>query len=271
VSPGYFQTLGIPVISGRTFTDYDTFESPRVVVVSQAMARKYWPGTSPLGKQFRFGRTRAEVVGIVGDVRQRDPARAPDSLFYVPMQQDSEPWNFIAFALRVQGDPAALASAAREAVLSVDPDQPVARIRTIEEIADSLLAARRFNTILLTVFSVVALMLAAIGTYGVMAYSVTRRTREIGVRMALGARPIDVLRMVLGQGAALVAVAVALGLAGAGATNRLLSQQLFEISASDPGALAAGTFTLCLLALFACYVPARRAMHIQPLDALRDE
>jgi putative ABC transport system permease protein len=156
-------------------------------------------------------------------------------------------------------------------VLAVDPDQPVARIRTIAEIADSLLATRRFNTILLTTFAGVALLLAAIGTYGVMAYSVTRRTREIGVRMALGARPADVLRMVLGQGAALVAVAIGLGLVGAAATNRLLAQQLFEISATDPTALAAGVVALCALALVACYVPARRAMKIEPLTALREE
>jgi putative ABC transport system permease protein len=271
VSPGYFRTLGIPVITGRGFTEQDAPDSPRVALVSHSMAKKYWPDGQVLGKQFRFGRTHVEVVGIVGDVRQRDPARAPEPIFYIPLQQDSEPWNFVAFALRVQGDPASFANAAREAVLAVDPDQPVARIRTIDEIADSLLATRRFNTILLTVFSAVALLLAAIGTYGVMAYSVTRRTREIGVRMALGARPADVLRMVLGQGAALVAVAIGLGLAGAAATNRLLAQQLFEISAHDPTALAAGAGTLCALALVACYIPARRAMRIEPLVALREE
>jgi putative ABC transport system permease protein len=147
----------------------------------------------------------------------------------------------------------------------------VARVRTINEIADTLLAGRRFNTILLAAFSAVALLLAAIGTYGVMAYSVTRRTREIGVRMAVGARPGDVLRMVLGQGAGLVAMAAALGVAGAGVTNRLLAQQLFEVSPMDPVTLAAGAATLCTIALMACYIPARRAMKIEPLHALRED
>jgi putative ABC transport system permease protein len=271
VSAGYFQTLGVPVVAGRAFTEQDTLSAPRVAVVSDSMARRYWPNGNAIGQRLRFGRTIAEVVGIVGDVRQRDPARGPEPLLYIPLQQDGEPWNFIAFALRTHGDPGALASAVREAVLAVDPEQPVARIRTIGEIADGLVAARRFNTILLAVFSGVALLLAAIGTYGVMAYSVTRRTREIGVRMALGARPADVLRMVLGQGSGLVACAIGLGLAGALATNRLLASQLFEVTAADPLMLAAGTTTLCAFALIACYVPARRAMRIEPLHALREE
>lgn len=272
VSSGYFRTLGIPLVTGRSFSERDDFGAPRVAIASQAFARRYWPAGNALGQRVGFGsRTTAEIVGVVGDVRQRDPARAPEPLLYIPMQQDTESWSFIAFALRTQGDPAALASAVREAVFAVDPDQPVGRIRTLGDITDTLIAARRFNTILLGLFSSVALLLAAIGTYGVMAYSVTRRTREIGVRIALGARPGDVLRMVLGQGAGLVVVAIALGLAGALMTNRLLARQLFEISASDPATLAAGAATLSAFGLFACYVPARRAMTIEPLAALREE
>ena len=271
VSPGYFRTLGIPVISGRAFTDQDDFDSPRVALVSREMANRFWPQGNAVGQRVRFANKVAEIVGIVGDVRQRDPARAPEPLLYTSFQQDVESWNFMMFALRAQGDPAALAALARDAVLAVDPDQPVARVRTLDEIADTLLAGRRFNTILLSVFSGAALLLAAIGTYGVMAYSVTRRTREIGVRMALGARPADVLGMVLRQGAGLVMTAAVLGIIGALATNRLLAQQLFEVNATDPAMLAAGAVTLCAFALLACYVPARRAMRIEPLDALREE
>jgi putative ABC transport system permease protein len=271
VSAGYFRTLGIPLLAGRAFTDADSPQSPRVAVISAAMANRYWPAGNAVGQRVRFGlSTIVEIVGVVGDVRQRDPARAPEPLLYIPLEQDAEPWNLMAFALRTQGDPALLAAAARDAVLSVDPNQPVSRIRTIDEIADTLVAGRRFNTLLLGLFSAVALFLAGIGTYGVMAYSVTRRTREIGVRMALGARPIDVLRMVLGQGASLVVVAIGLGIAGAFATNRLLAQQLFEVSATDPGTLTAGAATLCLFALLACYLPARRATRVEPIEALRE-
>jgi len=272
VSAAYFRTLGIPLIGGRTFGSQDTDTSPRVAVISQNMARRYWPQGNAIGQRVRFGgKKTAEIVGIVGDVRQRDPARAAEPLLYIPLEQDVEPWNFISFALRTDADPASLASAVRQAVLEVDRDQPVARIRTIDQIADTLNASRRFNTILLGIFSGVALLLAAVGTYGVMAYSVTRRTREIGVRMAVGARPADVLRMVLRQGFVLVAVAIGLGIAGSLITNRLLSAQLFEISATDPRTLAAGAAMLCAFALFACYIPARRAMKIEPIQALREE
>jgi putative ABC transport system permease protein len=271
VSAGYFRTLGIPLVAGRTFTEHDTLQSPLVAIISEAAARRYWPGVNALGRQIRFGGKQAEIVGIVGDVRQRDPARAPEPLLYVPLQQDSEPWNLMAFLLRTDGDPASVVTAATDAVLAVDRDQPVARVRTIDDIADTLLAGRRFNTVLLTVFSSVALLLAAIGTYGMLAYSVSRRTREIGVRMAIGARPSDVLRMVLGQGVRLVAAAVGLGIGGALATNRLLSQHLFGVGAADPAVLAAGAAALCLVAAAACYVPARRAMRIAPVEALRED
>jgi putative ABC transport system permease protein len=274
VSSGYFQALGVPVVEGRAFTEHDDAGAPLVAVVSRTMARKYWPGENAVGKQVQVGGPNSkprEIVGIVGDVRQRDPERAPEPLMYIPYLQDTEPWNWAMFALRTDLEPAALTTAVREAVFAIDPEQPVARIRTMDEIAGTLGAERRFNTLLLALFSGVALVLAAIGTYGVMAYSVTRRTREIGVRMALGARPGDVLRMVLGQGAGLVAAAIALGLAGAIAASRLIASQLFDTAANDPVTLAAGAATLCAFALLACYVPARRAMKVEPLDALRVE
>jgi putative ABC transport system permease protein len=271
VSSSYFRTMGIPLVAGRAFTEFDRFDSPRVAIMSQAAARRYWPSGNALGQRIKFGGKEAEVVGIVGDVRQRDPARAPEPLLYTSLQQDIEFWNFVTFALRTDGDPTAIASAAREAVLAVDPDQPVANIRTIEEIAGTLLAARRFNTILLATFAAAALLLAGIGTYGVMAYSITRRTREIGVRMAVGARPMDVMAMVLAQGGRLVVIAIGLGIGGALMTNRLLAQQLFEVSATEPAVLGAGVATLCVFAFVACYIPARRAMRIAPLQALRED
>jgi putative ABC transport system permease protein len=274
VSPSYFRTLGIPLLRGRTFTEDDRTDAPPVAIVSATMASQYWPGENPIGRRLRFGspqRTPCEVIGVVGDVRQRDPERPPEPLVYIPYQQDLEPWNFIAFALRTERNPASIAAEAREAVLKVDPDQPVSRIRTLDEIAGSLRASRRFNTALLTLFAGLALVLAAIGTYGVMAYSVTRRTREIGLRMALGARPGDVLGMVMTQGASLVLAAIGIGLAGALATNRLLARQLFGVTTGDPAALVAAAVMLCLFAMLACYVPARRAMRIEPLAALRQE
>jgi putative ABC transport system permease protein len=274
VSPEYFQALGIPMVRGRGFSEHDDATAPLVAVVSRSMAAKYWPGEDAIGKQVQVGGPKGpprEIVGIVGDVRQRDPEQAAAPLMYVPYLQDREPWNWAMFALRTDRDPAALTPALRDAVLAVDPEQPVARIRTLDEIAGSLQSERRFNTLLLALFAGAALVLAAIGTYGVMAYSVARRTREIGVRMALGARPGDVLRMVLGQGAALVAAAVVIGLAGAFAASRMLASQLFEVSATDPTTLAAGAAMLCGFALLACYVPARRAMRVEPLVALREE
>jgi len=274
VSPEYFQALSVPLLRGRGFTERDDATAPLVAIVSRSAAAKYWPGEDPIGKQVQVGGPKKpprEIVGIAGDVRQRDPEQAADPLMYIPYLQDTEPWNWAMFALRTDLDAAALTPAIRDAVLAVDPLQPVARIRTLEEIAGSLGSQRRFNTLLLALFAGVALVLAAIGTYGVMAYSVARRTREIGVRMALGARPGDVLRMVLGQGATLVILAIAIGLAGTVAASRVLASQLFEVSASDPATLAAGAATLCSFALLACYVPARRAMRVQPLVALRDE
>jgi putative ABC transport system permease protein len=274
VSPEYFATLGVPLLEGRTFTEHDHANAPLVAVVSRATARKYWPGESALGKQVQVGGPKGpprEIVGVVGDVRHRDPEHAPEPLMYVPYLQDTEPWNWAMFALRTDLDPASLAPAVRDAVFAIDPEQPVARIRTMDEIAGTLGEERRFNTLLLALFSAIALVLAATGTYGVMAYSVARRTREIGVRMALGARPGDVLRMVLGQGARLVAAAISLGVAGAIAANRLLAAQLFETSATDPVTLGAGAATLCAVALLACYVPARRAMQVEPMTALRED
>jgi putative ABC transport system permease protein len=274
ISPEYFQTLGVPMLDGRAFSERDDGDAPLVAVVSRAMASKYWPGENAIGKQVQVGGPNSkprEIVGIVGDVRQRDPERAPEPLMYIPYLQDTEPWNWAMFALRTNLDPASLTPAVRAAVFEIDPEQPVARIRTMNEIAGTLGAERRFNTLLLALFSGVALILAAIGTYGVMAYSVTRRTREIGVRMALGARPGDVLRMVLGQGAGLVAIAIVLGLAGAIAASRVIASQLFDTTAHDPVTLAAGAATLCAFALLACYVPARRAMKVEPLEALRRE
>ena len=274
VSPGYFATLGVPLLEGRVFTGHDHAKAPLVAIVTRAMAVRYWPGQSAIGQRVQVGGEKApprEIVGVVADVRYRNPEQAPDPLLYLPYLQDREPWNWAMFAVRTPLDPDALAPSIRQAVAEVDPDQPVARIRTMEEIAGTLGAQRRFNTLLLALFSCVALLLAAIGTYGVMAYAVTRRTREIGVRLALGARPADVLRMVLGQGAGLVALAIGIGLAAAAGTNRLLAAQLFEVSPTDPVTLAAGAATLCAFALLACWVPARRAMRVEPLVALREE
>ncbi|HEX8072781.1 MAG TPA: ABC transporter permease [Pyrinomonadaceae bacterium] len=271
-TPGYFRALEIPVLAGRGFNEQDTAQAPMVVLVNETMARKFWPGESPVGKRITIWRDEKfarEVVGVVGDTRPAldTPAGAQ---MYVPYAQDAT-WGSLTLVVRAQGDPAALAAAARNEVRAFDKTFPVYNVKTMAEVAAASAAQRRASMLLLSAFAGVALLLAVIGIYGVTAYYVTQRTHEIGVRMALGAQTGDVLRLVLGQGLRLTLAGIGVGLFAALALTRLLASLLYEVSATDPLAFAAGALLLGAVALLACYIPARRATKVDPMVALRYE
>ncbi|HEY6271764.1 MAG TPA: FtsX-like permease family protein, partial [Terriglobales bacterium] len=270
-SPGYFGTLGIPLLRGRDFTSRDDAGAPGVFIINQAMARAYWPGTDPVGKRMRFDDATpwSEVVGVAGDTRQQDLAEPAPPMFYAPYAQDS--WPSLTVAIRAAGDPGALENEAERAIQAVDKDQAVYDVRTMSEVIENSVSPRRFYVLLLGIFAALALGLAAIGIYGVMAYSFAQRTHEIGIRLAVGAQHGDVLRLVLGEGARLALGGLAIGLVGALGLTRLLSSLLFGVSASDPLTYASVAVVLVLVALIACYVPARRALRVDPMVALRYE
>jgi putative ABC transport system permease protein len=277
VSDDYFQTMGIPLVKGRYFEARDTAEAPGVAIVSEALARKYWPGEDPVGKRITFERGAdgqtprwREVVGLVGHVRNESLEGESRGQYYVPyVQRPTSPELFL--VVRTDGDPASLAPSVRGAVANVDRDLPVFRMTTMEKMVAESLAQRRFSMFLFGVFAALALVLAVVGLYGVMSYAVAQRTHEIGLRMALGAQGRDVLRMVVGQGMWLVAVGLALGLAGAFGLTRLMSSLLYEVSAADPVTYAGIAVLLGAVALLASYLPARRATKVDPMEALRYE
>jgi putative ABC transport system permease protein len=275
VGPGYFQTLRIPVLQGRAFTPADDEKAPGAVIVEEDLARRLWPGESPLGKRLKLNaRTPEEsiwrtVVGVVGHVRQQGLADAGGDQLYVPLPQ--YPTRVVTLVVDPSSaSPESLASGVREALWSVDRDLPL-EIRTIDQVIDDSLTRQRFNTFLFTAFGVIALTLTVIGVYGVMAYSVAQRTRDVGIRMALGARRADVLRSIVGQGAVLTSVGLALGLAGAWSLSRLMSALLFGVEATDIATFAAVSLLLAGMGLAASYLPARRASKVDPVVALRNE
>ncbi|HKG20570.1 MAG TPA: FtsX-like permease family protein, partial [Blastocatellia bacterium] len=275
ISPGYFRTMSIPLLQGRQFDERDREDAPFVIVINETMARTLWPGEDPLGKRIKLGEYDTpsawrSVVGVVKDVRQFDLDSAPRSQMYSPFTQ----FRYFAprdLVIRTTGDPLSLVSAVREVVWAIDKDQPVSNVSTMEQIMSGSVARQRFNMLLLGIFAVVALILAAVGIYGVMSYLVTQRTREIGLRMALGAQTGDVLRLVVGQGFKLVAAGVALGLVSALILTRYMSSLLFGVSATDPLTFALISVSLVAVALLASYIPARRATRIDPMEALHYE
>ncbi|HYU97602.1 MAG TPA: FtsX-like permease family protein, partial [Pyrinomonadaceae bacterium] len=268
VNTDYFKALGIPFLRGRNFTEQEVREGAKVVIISDLLARQVFPNEEPLGKRLimSFGNTAFEIIGIVGDIRHRALESNPAAAMYMPAYEGS--MNVV---IRSKGDPASLAAAVRKEVLQIDPNQPVADVRTMEQWLDRAVAGPRYRTTLLGLFALVALALASTGIYGVMSYSVSQRTHEIGVRMALGARRLDVLRLVVRQGMTLVIIGVALGLAGAFALTRLMASLLFGVTAKDPFTFVAVSALLTLVAFVACYLPARRATKVDPLVALRYE
>jgi putative ABC transport system permease protein len=274
VSPGYFQTMGIAVRQGRTFTEQDVQGSLPVVVVNENMAKKIWPGESPLGKRINFGDPAVPgdwmtVVGVVAPVRHMALDEDPGSEVYWPQYQ--QPFADASLVLRTDQDPASQANAIRQAVRSLDPNLPVDQIRTMEELVASSLSQSRFKMVLLSLFAGLALVLAAVGVYGVVSYTVAQRTHEIGIRMALGAERRNVLRLVVRQGMVVVLIGVALGVALAFGASRYLAGQVYGVSAKDPLTFLAVPLVLIAVALLANYLPARRATQVDPLVALRQE
>jgi putative ABC transport system permease protein len=272
VSPGYFRTMGIPV-RGREFDDRDTGDSQPVTIISEEMARRYWPGDDPIGKPvvvMSFGNRPFTIVGVVGDVRSLALDSDPNPVVYVATAAAAT-WNPMNLVVRTSGEPTAQVSAVRSTLGSIDPNVPVYDVRTVDELLASSLGSRRFTMFLLATFAAVALLLACVGLFGVMAYLVSQRTHEIGVRLALGARPGDVFRLIIGRGMALAAAGSALGLAGAWAIGRFLESMLYQIKPADPLTFVSAPILLLAVALLACYVPARRAMKVDPMVALRYE
>ena len=276
VSPGYFGTMGIQLLEGRVFEEgKDRVDSPCVIVIGEAVARRYWPGESALGKRIAPGRVESDedwcqVVGVVKDVRQRELASEPIPLAYFTYEQA----GFFApryLVVKTAADPQALAGTVRKTVWEVDKDQPVSNVNTMEGVLSESIARQRFSTLLLGIFAGLAMILAAVGIYGVMSYSMAQRTREIGIRMALGAQKRDVLMLAVGQGLKLVAIGVALGLVGAFALTRVMTSLLYGVSATDPATLVTISLVLVAVALLASYIPARRAAKVDPLIALRYE
>ncbi|HKV23933.1 MAG TPA: ABC transporter permease [Candidatus Acidoferrum sp.] len=270
---GYFQVLGIPLIKGRIFDEHDGADTPHVAVISESLAKDRWPGQDPLGHTIEFGNMDGDlrlltIVGMVGDVHEYGLDAPPRPTVYVDLFQ--RPRSAMTVTM-LSGDSTALITGAARGILhDLDPEVP-AKFQTLSGVYSASLGSRRFNVILVAFFGIVALLLATIGVFGVMAYSVSRRTREIGVRVALGATSADVLRMVLGQGMRTILIGIALGVAGALALTRLVASLLFGITATDPVTFGAVILLLIAVALLACYVPARRATRVDPLVALRYE
>jgi predicted permease len=273
VDTQYFNTMEVPLIAGRNFTASDTDKAGTVGVIDQTLARRYWPDENPLGQQLKFGFGAGiqgvTIVGVVGDIKSDgfDTPSVPH--IYVPLGQFA-PVNAVVF-LRSRGDAGNLGEAVRREVEKVNPNIPVHSVSSMDEIIARSMADRRFALELLAIFAAVALLLAAIGIYGVMAYSFSQRTHEIGIRIALGAQRLDIFRMAVGEGMQLVAIGLVVGLIGAAALTRFVRTMLFGVRPSDPVTFAATSAALAAVAFLACYIPARRATRVDPLVALRDE
>jgi putative ABC transport system permease protein len=273
VRPNYFQTMGEALIKGRDFTERDTAETPGVVIINEAFARRYFPGEDPIGKRVNVSNDKMnprEIVGVIRDAKQAELTAAPNPETYLPHSQAASPRS-MTLVVRASSDPAQLAGAVQREVWAIDKNLPVSEIRTMEEVVAESIGAQRFNMILLTLFASVALVLAAVGIYGVMSYTVTQRMHEIGVRMALGASRADILKLVVRQGMALALVGVGLGLLGAFAVTRVMSSLLFNVSPTDSVTFIVVSAVLTGVALLACYIPARRATRVDPMIVLRYE
>jgi len=276
VQGDYFHVMQVPMRSGRDFGPQDFDEkAPLVGIINEAMVRQYFPGEDPVGNRVGWARDPQihwiTIVGVVSDVKHYGLDLPEEPAIYSPYTQAPAFKRWMTFVVRTQSDPQVMAPTIKQQIWKSDSQLPLTRVDTMQEVAASSFAARRFNMLLLTLFAGLALMLAAIGIYGVMAYTVTQRTQEIGIRMALGARTLDVLRLVIRNGLALVSLGVVLGLAGAYALTRLMTSLLFGVTPTDRLTLAIVSTVLFLVALLACYIPARRATKVDPLVALRYE
>jgi predicted permease len=274
VTPGYFRTMGIPLLQGRDFTDRDESGSERVAAVDRAAARRLWPGEDPIGKRITFSDQPKDAVwltiaGVVGNVKDLALDREPMIHVYLPHGRSPQRSMFL--ALRTRTDAAGFLPAVREQVRAMDPDQPIFAVRTMESYVDDALAQPRLRFSLISIFASVTLLLASLGVYAVISYSVTRRTQEIGIRMTLGARRADVVSLIVRQGMPLVLLGAAVGVAAAGLLTRVLGSLLYGVGARDPATFAGVSLLLVLVASAACYLPARRAAAVDPMTALRCE
>ena len=273
IGPGYLATMGIPLVRGRDFNDQDTLDTTPVVVISEKTAKRYWPNEEPIGKRLKTGATASDVpwrtvIGVVKDVRQNDFIAEPKMQMYFSYRQVKD---LVANALvvRTSVDPLSLATSVRNTIWAVDKDQPVANIDSMEHIVAGAVARQRFSMLLLAIFAGLALVLAAVGIYGVMSYSVAQQTREIGIRIALGAQRGDVLRMTVKEGLKLVGVGLLIGLISAFVLTRVMESLLFGISATDPVTFGIICVVLLIVATLASYIPALRAATVDPMVALR--
>lgn len=283
VMPGYFRTMGLPILRGRDFVDRDDLEAPAVVIVNEWLAERYWPGVDPVGRRMTLGEpgpdaTWLTVVGIARNAVRGEWAATPDEEVYLPLLQSRSylestrpQYSFLTLVVRTAGDPAALSPALRAAVRAADASVSLSSVQTMDAVVAQSTSSPRFYLLLLGTFAAVALAMAAVGIYGVTSYSVARRTNEIGIRMALGAKPADVLRLVMGEAAAVAAAGAIAGMVAALALSRLMAGLLYGVAATDPTTFAAVCAVLTLVALAATYVPARRAAGVEPLAALRCE
>ncbi len=273
VTPGYFRTMGTRLLRGRGFTDRDEAESPMVIVVSETLARNSWPGEDPIGKRLSVswdGMISSEVIGVVADVRHNSLDAVPRGTIYYAYPQFPI-FSFMNLVVRSSSDPTALVTSIRREVSQLDADLPVYNVTTMRELVEGSVADERFNMLLLGLFAALALLLASIGIYGVISYSVTQRTHEIGIRVALGAEQARVLRLVIQRGMGLAVAGVVIGLGAALGLTRLMASLLFEVSGTDPLTFSGVALLLLSVALAACYVPASRATRIDPVTALRSE
>jgi putative ABC transport system permease protein len=274
ITAGYFQAMGIRLLKGRRFTEHDSADAPDAVIVNEELARRFWPGEDPIGKRLQVGTefTRwREVIGVVGNAKLSGLEANTDPAIYVPFPQNSWPNalrnSFI--VLRTTTDPKSLVPAIRRELRGIDPTFPITQIRTMDEIVGDSLSQRRFNTALLALFAFVAVALAAVGIYGVMSYAVSQRTREMGIRIALGARQSDITKLVTSKGARLAALGIAIGVLAAAISSRLMSSLLFGITATDPITFVLTAVLLGIVTLLASYIPSRRAAGTDPISALR--
>jgi predicted permease len=274
-SAGYFRSLGIPLMKGRLFDDRDTIDTPHAALISERLAREKWPNQDPLGHTIEFGNMDGDVrlltvVGVVGDIHDSSLESKPRPAIYVNYRQRPNATSSFTVVMRTTAEPASILPVARQIVRDLDPDVPP-NFNTFTQVFSASLKTRRFNLTLVGVFAASALLLAVAGIYGVMAYSVARRTHEFGIRIALGAGAKDVLGMVLGQGMLTTAVGVVIGIAGSFVLTRTMQSLLFGVDATDPVTFGGVALLLTLVALVASYLPARRASKVDPMVALRYE
>jgi putative ABC transport system permease protein len=274
-SPGYFAAIGTPVLRGRDFLETDTATSTPVALINRAMAKTFWPGEDPIGKQVGLAGPEFPlmlIVGMVGDVKHLSLREEPGAEMYVPYtQKPFLPLSVMHVVLRSKADPTLLTGNVRAALRSLDPDLPIAKTTTLRTMVDTSLAGQRFSMLVLGSFAGISLLLAALGMYGVISYTVGQRTREIGIRLALGAPSRNVWGMLLGHGALLAFLGVLIGLLAAVGVTRFMTSFLYGIEPTDSLTFAGVALLLMVVALLACYAPARRAMRIDPITALRYE